>query len=91
MLDLGYPGGGIIDRLGAQGDPAAIAFPRPYLDKDRFDFSFSGLKSAVGRHLQTHPAPDDAAGGRYRGRLSGGGVVDVLCHKLIRGARARGL
>ncbi len=55
MLGLGYPGGGIIDRLAARGDAQKIRFPRPYLDKNRFDFSFSGLKTAVNRYIQTHP------------------------------------
>ena len=48
VLGLGYPGGPAIDALAAGGEPAAIAFPRAYLGEDsRFDFSFSGLKSAV--------------------------------------------
>ncbi|HPZ12592.1 MAG TPA: tRNA (adenosine(37)-N6)-threonylcarbamoyltransferase complex transferase subunit TsaD, partial [Bacillota bacterium] len=52
-MGLGYPGGPLIDRLAAQGNPAAIDFPRAYLDdmEGRFDFSFSGLKSAVINHL----------------------------------------
>ena len=45
-LGLGYPGGPAIDRLSSEGDPAAIAFPRAMLDQG-FDFSFSGLKTAV--------------------------------------------
>jgi len=51
FLGLGYPGGPVIDRLGARGDPAAIAFPRG-LDRDpSYDFSFSGLKTAVVNHV----------------------------------------
>ncbi len=46
LLGLGYPGGPIIDRLAETGDPAAIDFPRAYLPES-FDFSFSGLKTAV--------------------------------------------
>ncbi|MEW6109054.1 MAG: tRNA (adenosine(37)-N6)-threonylcarbamoyltransferase complex transferase subunit TsaD [Nitrospirota bacterium] len=46
LLGLGYPGGPIIDRLAAQGNPNAIDFPRAYLP-DSLDFSFSGLKTAV--------------------------------------------
>jgi len=52
---LGYPGGPVIDRLAAQGDPEAYAFPRTLLDagRQRYHFSFSGLKTAVihQRHL----------------------------------------
>jgi N6-L-threonylcarbamoyladenine synthase len=61
LLGLGYPGGPIIDRLARQGDPAAVRFPTTRLthpDRNaparayRFDFSFSGLKTAVLRHVR---------------------------------------
>jgi N6-L-threonylcarbamoyladenine synthase len=51
LLGLGYPGGPLIDRLAEQGNPRAISFPRAYLP-DTFDFSFSGLKTAVLHHLK---------------------------------------
>ncbi len=47
ILKLGYPGGPIVSRLAKGGDPSAFALPRPMLNKDNFDFSFSGLKTAV--------------------------------------------
>lgn len=47
MLGLGYPGGPVIERLAAQGNRRAFAFPRPMLSDSRLDFSFSGLKTAV--------------------------------------------
>ena len=50
MLDLPYPGGPEIDRLAAQGEET-IDFPRAWLDENRYDFSFSGLKSAVINHI----------------------------------------
>jgi N6-L-threonylcarbamoyladenine synthase len=56
LLGLSYPGGGIIDRLAAQGDPTAIKFPRPLLHDGSFNFSFSGLKTAVLSHVQKNPA-----------------------------------
>jgi N6-L-threonylcarbamoyladenine synthase len=46
LLGLGYPGGPVIDGLSAEGDPKAVDFPRAYLPES-FDFSFSGLKTAV--------------------------------------------
>lgn len=46
MMGLGYPGGPVIDRLAKEGDAAAFNFPRPWLPKT-WDFSFSGLKTAV--------------------------------------------
>jgi N6-L-threonylcarbamoyladenine synthase len=47
FLDLGYPGGVVIDELARRGNPSAISFPRAYLEKDSLDFSFSGIKTAV--------------------------------------------
>src|SRR6478736_4651330 len=54
LLGLGYPGGPVIDRLAADGDPTAIRFPRGLTGpRDaRYDFSFSGLKTAVARHVE---------------------------------------
>jgi N6-L-threonylcarbamoyladenine synthase len=89
MLDLGYPGGVVIDRLAKQGDPQNIVFPRPLLDKSNLDFSFSGLKTAVGRYIQLHKNDDD----RQLADIVAGfqeAVVDVLCHKIIRAAKMKG-
>lgn len=47
ILDLGYPGGPKIEALSNQGNSLAYDFPRPMINKDNFDFSFSGLKTAV--------------------------------------------
>jgi N6-L-threonylcarbamoyladenine synthase len=88
-LGLGYPGGPVIDRLAMDGDPTAIAFPRAMLDDD-YDFSFSGLKTAVINHVRRHPGtptPDLAASFQEA-------VVDVLITKARRAAAdvgARGL
>lgn len=89
MLGLGYPGGGVIDRLATRGDPEKIAFPRPFLDKSTFDFSFSGLKTSVKRHIQKNmdayqeQIPDIAAGFQES-------VVDVLSFKVINAAMMKG-
>jgi N6-L-threonylcarbamoyladenine synthase len=52
LLGLGYPGGPIIDKIAKEGDEASYKFPRPMLDSDNFDFSFSGLKTAVMRKVE---------------------------------------
>ncbi len=52
LLGLGYPGGAVIDRLAAQGDPSAVKLPRPLLHDGTLNFSFSGLKTAVLTHLK---------------------------------------
>ena len=89
MLGLGYPGGSIIDRLARTGDPARIKFPRTYLDKSDFDFSFSGIKTAVNRYIMNHgdhikdQIPDIVAGFQEA-------VMDVLSYKAIRAAMHKG-
>jgi N6-L-threonylcarbamoyladenine synthase len=88
-LGLGYPGGPAIDAIAMQGDPDAIAFPRAILDEG-YDFSFSGLKTAVVNHVRKHPdvSTEDVAASFQEA------VVDVLVTKARRAARdlgARGL
>lgn len=51
FLGLGFPGGPVIDTLAKQGNPDAIVFPSPLLNSDDFNFSFSGLKTAVIRYV----------------------------------------
>jgi N6-L-threonylcarbamoyladenine synthase len=59
LLGLGYPGGPAIERLGGSGDPRAIRFPRAHVKRSRFDFSFSGFKTALRHYLDEHaPAPE---------------------------------
>lgn len=57
LLGMAYPGGPVIDRAAAKGDPKAVPFPRGLtaprdLVKHRFNYSFSGLKTAVARHVE---------------------------------------
>ncbi|MCJ7773188.1 MAG: tRNA (adenosine(37)-N6)-threonylcarbamoyltransferase complex transferase subunit TsaD, partial [Desulfobacterales bacterium] len=88
MLELGYPGGGVIDHLAKQGDASAVSFPRPFLDKSGFDFSFSGIKTSVNRYLQKNKdtyknqIPDIVAGFQEA-------VVDVLSFKIINAAKKK--
>jgi N6-L-threonylcarbamoyladenine synthase len=88
VLGLGYPGGKVIDDLAHQGDPTRIPFKRPFLDRNGFDFSFSGIKSAVHRLVQNDPegmtnqVADLAAGFQEA-------VIDVLTYKLMQAARSR--
>jgi N6-L-threonylcarbamoyladenine synthase len=85
FLGLGYPGGPAIERVALEGDPDAIAFPRPLID-DGYDFSFSGLKTAVINYVRKHPdvsTADVAASFQHA-------VVDVLVAKARRAALAEG-
>ncbi|MFN2492483.1 MAG: tRNA (adenosine(37)-N6)-threonylcarbamoyltransferase complex transferase subunit TsaD [Pyrinomonadaceae bacterium] len=52
MLGLGYPGGPIIERLATEGNPRAVPFSLPRMGDGSPDFSFSGLKTAVTRHIR---------------------------------------
>jgi N6-L-threonylcarbamoyladenine synthase len=90
LLGLGYPGGAVIDRLAAAGNPAAIDFPRPMLHQQDLDFSFSGIKTAVLQYVRRHGPvegdrlPDLAASFQAA-------VVEVLCRKTLRAAEETGL
>jgi N6-L-threonylcarbamoyladenine synthase len=88
MLGLGYPGGVVIDQMASQGDASKIGFPRPFLDKKRFDFSFSGIKSAVARYIQTHP---ESLTNDQRNIAAGfqAAVVEVLSYKIIQAAKEK--
>jgi len=59
LLGLGYPGGPIIDRLAARGNPDAFPFPIPMVSRTTLEFSFSGLKTALARHVQVRGVPED--------------------------------
>ena len=62
VLGLGYPGGPVIDRLAANGDPKAVPFTPPMLHRKGLDFSFSGLKTAVAQHVQAKGVPSTDQG-----------------------------
>jgi tRNA N6-adenosine threonylcarbamoyltransferase len=87
VLGLGYPGGPLIDELARQGDPTAIDFPRSLLHDGTWDFSLSGLKTAVLRHVQRNPGvrPADVAAAFQEA------VVDVQVAKVVGAAIKEGL
>lgn len=92
MLGLGYPGGPLIEKLGRDGNPNAHAFPRSMLTKGNFDFSFSGIKSAVRRHLEKNgnmEVPGNSAADVAASFQEA--VVDVLIKKLLHAAEVEGL
>jgi N6-L-threonylcarbamoyladenine synthase len=61
LLGLGYPGGAVIERIAAGGDPGALRMPRPMAAKGELDFSFSGLKTWVSNWVKEHGRPEGAA------------------------------
>jgi N6-L-threonylcarbamoyladenine synthase len=89
MLGLGYPGGRVIDKLAQQGNPAMLRFPRAHLKKGKYDFSFSGLKTALRQFLSSpererYSDADIAASYQEA-------VVDMLVETTLRAARDLGL
>lgn len=83
MLGLGYPGGPRIDALAAGGNPRAIQFPRSFLEPHSFDFSFSGIKTAVLYHLRENGVPvGDAALADICASFQQS-IVDVLVRKTM--------
>ncbi|MBI4388324.1 MAG: tRNA (adenosine(37)-N6)-threonylcarbamoyltransferase complex transferase subunit TsaD, partial [Candidatus Omnitrophica bacterium] len=72
ILDLGYPGGPVIDRLAQEGNPKAYFFTKPKVD-GKFNFSFSGIKTAV-LHLVNDMSPSPLSSPPLRGRGKGEGV-----------------
>jgi N6-L-threonylcarbamoyladenine synthase len=96
LLGMPFPGGPPIDRAAREGDATAIAFPRGLtapkdLAEHRFDFSFSGLKTAVARWVEARqragePVPVDDVAASFQEA-----VCDVLTAKAVEACRARGV
>ena len=88
LLDLGYPGGPAVQRAAEEGDVTVVDLPRPMLRSDDFDFSFSGLKTAVMNIVRSEGgnvlAADLAASFQEA-------VADVLVAKTVRAAEEKGV
>jgi len=89
LLDIGYPGGVVIDRLAKSGNPRALNFPRAM--RDSLDFSFSGVKTALltyirkrERPIEEGEIPDIVASYQEA-------IVDVLVDKTLRAAESKGM
>lgn len=91
MCGLGYPGGVQIDRLAAQGDAGAFKLPRPMLQHKGYDFSFSGIKTAVMTQLKRMESlPEEGVIADLAASFQAA-VVEVLHQKTLRAARAYGM
>jgi N6-L-threonylcarbamoyladenine synthase len=87
MLGLAYPGGPLIDKLAQTNDDGGIVFPRALLKKDTYDFSFSGVKTAVLNHLQRLGMPSTEEQIAQVACAFQTAAVDVLTQKVLRAAR----
>jgi len=96
VLGLPFPGGPHIDRVAREGDRVAIDFPRGLttgrdLDRYRFDFSFSGLKTAVSRWVQVRQAAGESVPVADVAASFQEAVVDVLTRKAVAACRDQGV
>jgi N6-L-threonylcarbamoyladenine synthase len=91
LLGLPFPGGPPIDGAARDGDPAAIAFPRSKYHDHTFDFSFSGLKTAVARWVEIREAAGLAVPVADVAASFQEAVADVLTRKAVQACRANGV
>lgn len=96
LLGLPFPGGPYIDRAARDGDPAFIEFPRGLtgprdLERHRFDFSFSGLKTAVARWVEKREAAGEPVPIADVAAAFQEAVVDVLTRKAVAACRDNGV
>lgn len=87
MLGLGYPGGPIIDKNAMLGKPDYYEFPRPMINSDNFDFSFSGLKTAVLHYIQSHSKENIQENLPNICASVQKAIVDVLIAKIVRASK----
>ena len=96
MLGIGYPGGPLVDKLAGEGNPAAINFPRPFLDEGSLALSFSGLKTSVLYYLKRNRIEEASLQDRQNLLADicasfQAAVVDVLIHKILLAAARFGV
>jgi len=91
LLGLGYPGGPIIDKLAAQGDPEKVTLSKPMPQKNALEFSFSGLKTNVLRWVTKHGRPGDDQTLRDLCASFQRRVVDALLDKALIAAEQEGI
>jgi N6-L-threonylcarbamoyladenine synthase len=96
VLGLSYPGGPEIDRVAKEGNPASIRFPRGLtlpkdMEKHRYDFSFSGLKTAVARHVELAESKNEEISIADVAASFREAVVDVLIKKAVSACKELGV
>lgn len=87
VLGLPYPGGPELEKLALEGDPQAISFPRAWLEEGSFDFSFSGLKSAVINYLHHARQTNQKVNRADVAAAFQAAAIEVLVSKTIQAAQ----
>lgn len=90
-IGLGYPGGPKIDKLAKEGNSKAIAFPRAHIEGAEFDFSFSGIKSAVLNYVNSCAMKGDEVNRADVAASFQQAVVDVLVDRTVKAAKKYGM
>ena len=85
-LGLGYPGGPLIEKKAKDGQEDAIDFPRPFLNKDNYDFSFSGLKTAVINYIHNQKQKGNELNINDIAASFQKAVIDILTAKTLKAA-----
>ncbi len=89
FMGLGFPGGPALDALAREGDPEAIAFPRAMMDSGDYDFSLSGLKTAVLRYVRVERAAGRSIRSADLAASFQEAIVDVQVSKTVAAAKER--
>jgi len=90
LLDIGYPGGPLVDKMAKKGNKDFVKFPRAYLGKESLDFSFSGLKTAVAIYVSKLSKTKLVRNKKNIAASFQEAVVDVLIDKSIRALNLAG-
>lgn len=91
VMNLAYPGGAKLDRLADEGDEYSIDLPKAMIKEDNYDFSFSGMKSAVLNYLNRAKMKNEEVNNADLAASFRRSVVDILLTKLEKAAKAEGI
>jgi len=89
VLEIGYPGGPAVETLARQGDENAIDFPRPMIHTDNYDFSFSGLKTAVLNYINQQRQKNNKLNKANIAASFQKAAIDVLVKKIVKAVKEK--
>ncbi len=89
VLEIGYPGGPAVETLARQGDENAIDFPRPMIHTDNYDFSFSGLKTAVLNYINQQRQKNNELNKANIAASFQKAAIDVLVKKIVKAVKEK--